>query len=147
MTIDSHRHIACIIDGERQTGWAAEDEPVVFPEITITEVEVGKDGTLQVTDTGHLGGEVELKFASNSPSVGFWLKRFTDRQRGVRHIFEGSYSDPERGIACTMSGGVLMTEKPMKTPGQTFVVKLHFQEIIPDVDAAQWATLPTNAAL
>lgn len=141
--IDSHRHIVCIMDGYRLTGWAAEDEPVVFPEIDVTETEHGKDGTQYGTDTGMLGGEVEFKFVPNSPAVGWWLQRFTDRQRGARHIFECSYSDPEQGFACTMSVGMLVGTKPMKTPGQTFSVKVEFQEIIPDVDGAVWATVPT----
>lgn len=141
-TILSQRDIECLLLGHRIEGWSNEDPPIEFPEINFLDVQEGRDGSIYGTDTGILGGEVKFKLHPASRSALWFLVRLQERNRGVRRIFSGTYSNAALGYSCTFKGGLLKMMRPMIVQGQTFEPVIHFEQIIPDTEGAVFDPAP-----
>ena len=131
-------HIEVQIDGFSMSGWANEDPPVEFPPIDALEAIFGKDGTLYGNDTGMRGGDVTLKFLPTSAGAQWWLQRWSERLKGKRRVFHGIYTDSELNVSISLRGGLLKTCPAAIVPGQTFEVTVTFQELIPNMDGANF---------
>lgn len=142
----SWRHIELILNGHRFQGWSDDDPPVEFPDIDLVNVVTGKDGAAYYSDTGMLGGEVTIKLLPTSESAKRCLRWLEERDSGARLEFEGTYGDSEIGFSAALRGGALRTCRPATVPDQNFEVVFHFEEIIPDYDAAQFSPAPAVTA-
>ena len=141
----SHRDIECIIMGHRVEGWATDDPPIEFPSIDLMNVETGRDGTVYGTDTAMLGGEVKLKLLPTSRTALWFLIRLQERNKGVKRIFAGIYSNIALNYSVSMRGGLLKMMTPIIVQGQTFEPTIHFEELIPDVEAATFSPAPRTS--
>ena len=141
----SWRHISLVIGGYEFSGFAGDDQPVVFPTIEMVDPQFGKDGVLYGVDTGMLGGEVSVKLQMASGGVKQCLQWLAQRHKGVRRSFDGNFGDTELGFSVQMKGGLLKSCMSAGTPGGTFEATWVFQEIIPDYDGAQFNSDPINA--
>lgn len=141
----SHAHIDCIIEGFRVDGWAAEDPPYEFPDNDdLFEIIRGAAGDENPDARPMYGGGLILKVLPTSPAAQWGIQQrnyFDDANRnGFPHRVYGRdgspamFADPTRSIALAMIGGVFNGCPKFPTGGQTFEIKFHFEQMIPDVD-------------
>jgi len=142
-TILSYRHLELIINGHRFESWSDDDTPVEFPEITFADTVIGRDGTMSVTDTGNLGGELVVNLLPTSKSAQRIIQWIQERNRGERQFFDGTFSDTETGFSVQLKGGILKMAKPTVTPGETYTATFEFEQLVPDYDGATFAGAPS----
>ena len=145
-TILSFEHIKLTLNGHTFQGWANEDPPVEFPDIEFLETDWGKDGTLYASNTAIRGGEVMVKLLPSSRSTKKVLNWVSERQRGKRLSFKGTFSDPELGFTVTLRGGLLTQAAAAAVPDKTYEATFTFEEILPNYNTAQFDPKPASTS-
>ena len=138
----SHLHSRLTINGNRIEGLSDNDVPVELPDIELFTVKRGKDGTMYSMGTGAKGGPVIIRLLPTSRSAVLFLKWHSQIQTGMALEFDGSWQDTENGYSSQLRGGV-MTEAPSGLhPGKDAEFKFEFEEIIPEMDGANFDPAP-----
>ena len=151
--IQSHLNVSVVINGRRFAGgWADEDQPVEFPsDDDLYDLSRSPDGGLYGINLPTFGGEVMFRFAPNSPDVQWWIQQLEMKKQNLlnqsAHIeYSGTYADILQGRAARFEGGLLTACPPMVVPNTTFEVGVTFEQIISEVDGANFALPQFNVA-
>ena len=145
----SLEHATVTLNGHVCQGWADDTEALVLPDIDLTNVTTGADGLLAASSTGMRGGEIELKFQPQSPSVQFFGTQLTHYLRGNPIEFNGSIVNQTMGQAIQLSNGVFRRGPLGQSLGngdpvaQVYVI--HFQLILPNYDGMVTTPAPVIA--
>ena len=103
----SLEHTTVLINGHRCRGWANTGDALQFPDIEMAQTERGADGQMVASSTGNRGGEIMLKFMSNSPSFLFFMQKKVEIDRGASIEFNGTVRNAQTGMTSRLERGVL----------------------------------------
>ena len=124
-----------------QGGYSEDADAIMFEPIELVgEPRIGAGGDAVYFAAGNRGGNFTLKLLPNSPSIPYFQQQANIvRDRGSV-IWYGSIQDVARGIGAQLSNGALLSFMPFPSYGRgsasNFEYPFHFQEIIPDYEAA-----------
>ena len=143
-------HTTVTVNGHVCEGWAAVADALTFPDITLSNSEVGPDGLRVASSTGMRGGVVGFKFQSNSRSRAQFSRWSSQVQKGATIIFEGSWSNAQTGENGRLDRGTMETMRPGTTLGNAAVgsqdFMINFESVVGNYDSLRSTPIPVNAS-
>ena len=139
MQLLHHSHLECIINGHRFVGWASDNPPYEFNFEDAVEVEEGQDGGLYGIGLPRLGGEAVFKLMPTSPTCQWCmqqeqLRKNAHKMGAALRVYAGTFSDPVQNVRWNLAGGLIIMFPAIRVAGQTYEVRLRFEEITASVD-------------
>jgi len=118
-----------IINGHTVVGFADGENALDFPNVDISAIRRGADGTTVTGSTGNFGGALTLILLQNSPSFKFLMGLVQSRKFGAAVNLSGFYRHEVGGFTLTLLRGTITNAPTGPTlgagapPGKTFTLE------------------------
>ena len=148
--IISVEHARLTLNGHLFSSYSQDEDAIMFPEIELTNEEVGATGQMFVASTGERGGEVMLKFMPNSQDVIFLQQQAQVGLAGGAVVWNGTLDHSQGNFSVSLSNGVLKKFPSAFTMGKgsvkTMEYTFRFELIQNNMDAATTGNMPPLTA-
>ena len=150
--LKSHRHVECVLNGHRITGWSDDDPPYEFEYEDSIEIKRGQDGGLYGSSMPNFGGKFTIKLDPTSPSAQWCMQQEQLRKNAMKNntairTYSGTFSDPVQGVSWRLEGGFIMKFPSTSIANTSYEAMLEFEEITANVDGGTFhAPLNSDAS-
>ena len=113
------------------SGWASDDDVVMFDPVEIFEDEWGRDGALYGLANAKRGTVCNIKLAPSSDSIGMFQQMLIDFNDNNLEPFNGLYKDTDKNYGAVLTGCLPYEIPPVQGPGMTYEPKIICETVLP----------------